>query len=661
MASVPRSGRRGSGTRVPVVVLPAQTVFKRYAFAGEINRMHVQDALSEMHVDVATMDLDRIFKSMGIQDNTTIGFEDFQKVVEFHTGQHKLTRAEVRELLNTFDTDGSGDLDAEEFKKIWRKRMTDSEISETMIMADTNMDGKINLEEFFRMMYPDEDDAPRQKDSDDEVLARAAVTKQTVKGAVEFREHAEEECGREIMRIRRSVDDASAKYAEAVEEQRFTGLQGAAEDVMSLMQWNWRKMGMDLRDGHLTNFARWSDLRQGDLSRVTFRAGWGKATITAAQRLYQFQKLMAEGHNLLPPGLVPFREPRDWVAEDDQLKARLLREEEARSKLRAAYHLGFRGKPASAEDASPAERAANGLGLRRRLNGRTLSEGEEVVLDARVKGQQTAVWAVSQNISYKEHVVDLTPYMQGASLCDMLGMTELQTGAEGESQWLGCCGTLHSAGDKIPGNFEAAQAEAVRRGVGVFVMDDKGKNYAFPKSDIQYASEAAAEIRASDSKGWGRVVFVCQTVPHAHGAVLRASGPEPDGALGDAPRESWESWARGALESIEGVLDGEGLGDWAIGHYIQGSLSEGTLRQALETRDEVVGTARPSPQMVLEMLTEWQHVEAEEVEERRKLAVAKREEEMRLGSLKDEMGRAETLEESNRLEVEGEEEAERQE
>jgi Ca2+-binding EF-hand superfamily protein len=63
---------------------------------------------------------------------------------------------EMLEAFKVFDSDGDGNISADELRQIMAnlgEKLTDEEIDEMVKEADTDGDGEINYQEFVRMMF----------------------------------------------------------------------------------------------------------------------------------------------------------------------------------------------------------------------------------------------------------------------------------------------------------------------------------------------------------------------------------------------------------------------------------------------------------------------------------------------------------------------------
>lgn len=63
---------------------------------------------------------------------------------------------EMREAFQIFDSDGNGNISADELRQIMAnlgEKMTQEEVEEMVKEADIDGDGQINYEEFVRMMF----------------------------------------------------------------------------------------------------------------------------------------------------------------------------------------------------------------------------------------------------------------------------------------------------------------------------------------------------------------------------------------------------------------------------------------------------------------------------------------------------------------------------
>jgi len=96
-----------------------------------------------------------------IQEHDTDGsgqieFEEFCEMMLKHMEEDPRTQEEVyREAFRTFDKDGSGCISAEELRTVMGslgETLTDEEIDQMIQEADIDKDGEINYEEFVQMM-----------------------------------------------------------------------------------------------------------------------------------------------------------------------------------------------------------------------------------------------------------------------------------------------------------------------------------------------------------------------------------------------------------------------------------------------------------------------------------------------------------------------------
>merc|ERR1711967_94058 len=62
------------------------------------------------------------------------------------------TEAELHDMINEVDNDGSGTIDFAEFLSLMSKKLTEDEVDEMIKEADFDGDGQVNYDEFVKMM-----------------------------------------------------------------------------------------------------------------------------------------------------------------------------------------------------------------------------------------------------------------------------------------------------------------------------------------------------------------------------------------------------------------------------------------------------------------------------------------------------------------------------
>ena len=99
----------------------------------------------------ADKEVDRIFRQVDTDGN---GFIEFSEFVTVTVDKKKLlTKQRLKQAFSLFDNDGDGNIDIEEFKKIFQQVKADDKVWKSLIsQVDENSDGEINFEEFQEMM-----------------------------------------------------------------------------------------------------------------------------------------------------------------------------------------------------------------------------------------------------------------------------------------------------------------------------------------------------------------------------------------------------------------------------------------------------------------------------------------------------------------------------
>ena len=90
--------------------------------------------------------------------NGTIDFAEFIQMMPAATRNERDENAEeeMMEAFQIFDSDGNGNISADELRQIMAnlgEKMTQEEVEEMVKEADIDGDGQINYEEFVRMMF----------------------------------------------------------------------------------------------------------------------------------------------------------------------------------------------------------------------------------------------------------------------------------------------------------------------------------------------------------------------------------------------------------------------------------------------------------------------------------------------------------------------------
>lgn len=90
--------------------------------------------------------------------NGTIDFEEFIQMMPAASKNERDGNAEdeMLEAFQIFDTDGNGNISADELRQIMAnlgEKLTEEEVEAMVKEADIDGDGEINYDEFVRMMF----------------------------------------------------------------------------------------------------------------------------------------------------------------------------------------------------------------------------------------------------------------------------------------------------------------------------------------------------------------------------------------------------------------------------------------------------------------------------------------------------------------------------
>ena len=90
--------------------------------------------------------------------NGTIDFEEFIQMMPAASKNERDENAEeeMLEAFKVFDSDGNGNISADELRQIMAnlgEKLTEEEVDAMVKEADIDGDGEINYEEFVRMMF----------------------------------------------------------------------------------------------------------------------------------------------------------------------------------------------------------------------------------------------------------------------------------------------------------------------------------------------------------------------------------------------------------------------------------------------------------------------------------------------------------------------------
>lgn len=79
-------------------------------------------------------------------------FITFMESVQSQCGTPEDQEEGLYEAFKQYDTDGSGFLEPDEFKKLMCEDATEEEVKELMAFADTDGDGKVNIKELSKVL-----------------------------------------------------------------------------------------------------------------------------------------------------------------------------------------------------------------------------------------------------------------------------------------------------------------------------------------------------------------------------------------------------------------------------------------------------------------------------------------------------------------------------
>jgi len=115
--------------------------------AGVVKAEDIGPLMRQMGFDMDKTELDRLLQGAGIKDGSTFSEDEFLAMMERKLAEGPSAK-ELQEAFETFDANGSGNLNGEELQAALKCLEDPPDVEALMKVADTNKDGCIDYKEF---------------------------------------------------------------------------------------------------------------------------------------------------------------------------------------------------------------------------------------------------------------------------------------------------------------------------------------------------------------------------------------------------------------------------------------------------------------------------------------------------------------------------------
>ncbi|MES1922360.1 calmodulin-like 3 [Bonamia ostreae] len=121
---------------------------------GTISALELGQVLRSLGQNPTESELNDMISEFDSNGKGNIDFEDFKRIISTHKSEFS-AKSNVKEAFKAFDKDGNGFISLEELKSAMEslgEKVTKEELQEMVKIADKNNDGKIDYEEFVEIM-----------------------------------------------------------------------------------------------------------------------------------------------------------------------------------------------------------------------------------------------------------------------------------------------------------------------------------------------------------------------------------------------------------------------------------------------------------------------------------------------------------------------------
>lgn len=122
---------------------------------GSISATELASILKKMGTEASESELKDMIHEIDVDGDGEIQFEEFLLLFSRHKKNQLPEDEELRQAFKVFDADGNGTISKVELKRVMDmlgEKLNDAQIDEMMKEADTNGDGEIDFGEFKKMM-----------------------------------------------------------------------------------------------------------------------------------------------------------------------------------------------------------------------------------------------------------------------------------------------------------------------------------------------------------------------------------------------------------------------------------------------------------------------------------------------------------------------------
>jgi len=142
----------------PRVGSTADSFLTRVDGDGTITAKELDTVLRSLGQNLTEAELQDMINEVDTDGSGTIDFPEFVTMMT-RQAQEADAEAEIREAFMMFDKDGDGYISLEEFQQVvisLGERLSDTDVKDMIRKADTDGDGQISYEEFVEMMQSQE-------------------------------------------------------------------------------------------------------------------------------------------------------------------------------------------------------------------------------------------------------------------------------------------------------------------------------------------------------------------------------------------------------------------------------------------------------------------------------------------------------------------------